>query len=292
MKILVTGKAGQVARSLADLNGKNSEIITLGRPQLDIGNKTSIERALDQTRPDIIVNAAAYTAVDKAETEPAQAFLVNRDGAGNLAQATRVRNLPIIHISTDYVFNGEQSQPYKETDAPGALNVYGLSKLQGEWAVAQANPHHVILRTAWVYSPYGNNFVKTMLRLAQTREKIPVVADQWGTPTSAAFIASAILHIAHHMLKQKAICGLFHLVPDGQTNWAHFAQTLSRLACHHGAKSFDVIPIPSSDYKTLARRGRNLTLDNNKLKQQFNLPIIDWQDVLKENFAAIMAATG
>jgi len=295
MKILVTGRKGQVARSLADLNRNEAEIITLGRPELNIANMTSIERALDEICPDVVVNAAAYTSVDKAESEPAWVFLVNRDGAANVAQAAHDRNLPIIHISTDYVFNGEQTHPYKETDAPGPLNVYGLSKLQGEWAVIKANPQHVILRTAWVYSAYGNNFVKTMLRLANTQDKISVVADQWGTPTSAAFIAEAILHIArqlleHQMLEKDALYGIFHLVPDGHTNWANFAETISQMAKHHGAKNFSVTPIASSDYKTVAHRGRNLSLDNNKLKQHYNLPATQWQTVLESQIAFILSA--
>ena len=280
MKILVTGKNGQVAQAMLEQASDDIEIIALGRPELDITNKSSVAKAVFTHKPDIIVNAAAYTAVDKAESEVELAFKINRDGARNVAEVAKDNNLPIIHLSTDYVFNGQKEEGYKEDDAPGPLNVYGLSKLEGEWAVKEANPDHVILRTAWVYSRYGNNFVKTMLKLAETRNEINVVCDQWGTPTSADFIAENIINIAQQILSKtppKNWRGIFHLVPDGKTNWADFAREIFVLLEGKHGKLVHIISIPSSEYKTLAVRPKNSLLNNNKLRFVYQLTIMNWK---------------
>ena len=280
MKILVTGKNGQVAQAMLEQASDDIEIIALGRPELDITNKSSVAKAVFTHKPDIIVNAAAYTAVDKAESEVELAFKINRDGARNVAEVAKDNGLPIIHISTDYVFNGQKEEGYKEDDAPGPLNVYGLSKLEGEWAVKEANPDHVILRTAWVYSRYGNNFVKTMLKLAETRNEINVVCDQWGTPTSADFIAENIINIAQQILSKtppKNWRGIFHLVPDGKTNWADFAREIFVLLEGKHGKLVHIISIPSSEYKTLAVRPKNSLLNNNKLRFVYQLTIMNWK---------------
>ena len=280
MKILVTGKNGQVAQAMLEQASDDIEIIALGRPELDITNKSSVAKAVFTHKPDIIVNAAAYTAVDKAESEVELAFKINRDGARNVAEVAKDNSLPIIHISTDYVFNGQKEEGYKEDDAPGPLNVYGLSKLEGEWAVKEANPDHVILRTAWVYSRYGNNFVKTMLKLAETRNEINVVCDQWGTPTSADFIAENIINIAQQILSKtppKNWRGIFHLVPDGKTNWADFAREIFVLLEGKHGKLVHIISIPSSEYKTLAVRPKNSLLNNNKLRFVYQLTIMNWK---------------
>lgn len=280
MKILVTGKNGQVAQAMLEQASDDIEIIALGRPELDITNKSSVAKAVFTHKPDIIVNAAAYTAVDKAESEVELAFKINRDGARDVAEVAKDNGLPIIHISTDYVFNGQKEEGYKEDDAPGPLNVYGLSKLEGEWAVKEANPDHVILRTAWVYSRYGNNFVKTMLKLAETRNEINVVCDQWGTPTSADFIAENIINIAQQILSKtppKNWRGIFHLVPDGKTNWADFAREIFVLLEGKHGKLVHIISIPSSEYKTLAVRPKNSLLNNNKLRFVYQLTIMNWK---------------
>lgn len=283
MKILVTGKNGQVAQGMFEQANKDLEIVALGRPELDVTNKSSIAKAVLTYKPNVIVNAAAYTAVDKAESEIELAFKVNRDGARNVAEVAKDNGLPIIHISTDYVFNGHKEDGYNEDDAPGPLNVYGLSKLEGEWAVKEANPDYVILRTAWVYSQYGNNFVKTMLKLAGTRDEISVVGDQWGTPTSADFIAENIINIAQQILSKnppKNWRGIFHLVPDGKTNWADFARKIFILQKEKRGKLVHIISIPSSEYKTLAVRPKNSLLNNNKLRFVYQLPIKNWMEYI------------
>ncbi|WP_279099906.1 dTDP-4-dehydrorhamnose reductase [Bartonella apis] len=280
MKILVTGRNGQVAQSMLHSTQEGVEIVALGRPELDITDKTSIAKAVQVYKPDIVVNAAAYTAVDKAETEIQEAFAVNRDGAGNVAEIAQDNGLPIIHISTDYVFNGQNENGYKEDDAPGPLNVYGLSKLEGEWGVMEANPNHIILRTAWVYSQFGNNFVKTMIRLAQTHDEINVVSDQWGTPTSADFIADNIITISKQVTGKNPPQnwrGIFHLVPDGKTNWADFAREVFSVSKKTGEKICTIRSISSSEYRTSATRPKNSLLNNEKIRPIFNLQIVGWK---------------
>ncbi|UXN08014.1 dTDP-4-dehydrorhamnose reductase [Bartonella sp. HY761] len=283
MKILVTGENGQVAQALKSQTSSNVSLVVLGRPELDISNKASIEKAIHAHKPDCVINPAAYTAVDKAETEVEQAFLVNRDGARYVAEVTAAHNIPLIHISTDYVFNGASKTPYKEDDQVGAVNIYGLSKLQGEWAVHDANPNHVILRTAWVYSRYGNNFLNTMLRLAQNHDHLRIVADQWGTPTSADFIATSAIAIAQKI--SKGDCaenwrGIFNLVADGYTNWADFAAEIFASKHNQTGKIPNITAIPASEYKTAAKRPQYSKLDNSKVKSVFDLPIAPWQDYL------------
>lgn len=280
MKILVTGRNGQVAQSMLHSTQEDVEIVALGRPELDITDKTSIAKAVQVYKPDIVVNAAAYTAVDKAETEIQEAFAVNRDGAKNVAEVGQDNGLPIIHISTDYVFNGQNENGYKEDDAPGPLNVYGLSKLEGEWGVMEANPDHIILRTAWVYSRFGNNFVKTMIRLAQTHDEINVVSDQWGTPTSADFIANNIITIGKQVtgkIPPQNWRGIFHLVPDGKTNWADFAREVFSLSKKTGEKLCNIRSISSLEYRTSATRPKNSLLNNEKIRSTFKLQIIGWK---------------
>ena len=287
MKILVTGKNGQVAQAMLEQASDNIKIVALGRPELDITNKSSIAKAVLTHKPDIIVNAAAYTAVDKAESEVELAFKINRDGARNVAEVAKDNSLPIIHISTDYVFNGQKEEGYKEDDAPGPLNVYGLSKLEGEWAVKEANPDHVILRTAWVYSRYGNNFVKTMLKLAGTRDEISVVCDQWGTPTSADFIAENIVSITQQILSKappKNWRGIFHLVPDGKTNWADFAREIFCVLKSEEDRKIRVKSIPFTEYKTTSTRPINSLLNNDAIKTNFRLTFSLWDSYLANEF--------
>ncbi|AQT41637.1 dTDP-4-dehydrorhamnose reductase [Bartonella apihabitans] len=279
MKILVTGRNGQVAQSMLHSTQEDVEIVALGRPELDITDKTSIAKAVQVYKPDIVVNAAAYTAVDKAETEIQEAFAVNRDGAKNVAEVGQDNGLPIIHISTDYVFNGQKENGYKEDDAPGPLNVYGLSKLEGEWAIMEANPNHIILRTAWVYSQFGNNFVKTMIRLAQTHDEINVVSDQWGTPTSADFIANNIIAISKQVtgkIPPQNWRGIFHLVPDGKTNWADFARTIFSSLVRFQAKFGKIPHVTEAAYQTVATRPKNSVLNCDMVKQTFNIPCKNW----------------
>ena len=283
MRLLITGWQGQLARSLIEAAAGRPEItaLGLGRPALDLCARPSILRTLTDNAPDIIVNTAAYTAVDKAESEAAAAFALNRDGAGMLAESAAARGVPIIHVSTDYVFNGAKTSPYVETDATHPLNVYGASKLAGEQAVAAANPRHVIVRTAWVHSPFGQNFVKTMLRLAASRARINVVADQLGNPTYAPHLAAAILDLAHKIntLKSQDIqWGVYHAAGSGETTWQGLAQAVFEHSRAAGGPAAEVDPIATSGYPTPAVRPLNSRLDCGKLAANFGIRLPGWRD--------------
>ena len=220
MRLLVTGRYGQLARSLADLAGPDLAVIALGRDRLDITDRTAIDRIIAEYAPDVVVSAAAYTAVDRAEDDETAAFNANCNGAYNVAAAAEAANLPVLHLSTDYVFSGDKPAAYTETDHAEPRTVYGRSKLAGEQAVLRANERSVILRTAWVHSPYGVNFLKTMLRLACDKETIRVVSDQYGTPTYALDIASGIVTVARRAVANREADdwrGIFHLVASGET---------------------------------------------------------------------------
>jgi len=237
MRILVTGTQGQVAQSLAEAGAAAGETIHLvGRPDFDLETGLGVEDAIAASGADVVVSAAAYTAVDKAESEQDAAFAVNASGAGRVAAAAAKAGIPVIHLSTDYVFSGSLDRPYVEDDETGPVSIYGASKLEGEQRVAAANPRHVILRTAWVYSPFGSNFLRTMLRLGETRAELGVVADQQGTPTSALDIAEAILGVARRLKNAESpeLYGTFHLTGSGEGNWADFADHIFAVAASHG----------------------------------------------------------
>ncbi|MBZ9940481.1 dTDP-4-dehydrorhamnose reductase [Mesorhizobium sp. BR1-1-13] len=273
MRLVVTGREGQVAASLleAGRGREDVEVVAIGRPQLDLARPGTVIEAITAAKPDIVVSAAAYTAVDQAEDEPELAFAVNAAGAGEVAQAAARLGVPVIHLSTDYVFDGTKDGPYLETDATAPIGVYGASKLAGEEAVASANPRHLILRTAWVYSPFGKNFVKTMLRLAGDRDEIPVVADQWGNPTSALDIADAILHAAARLHRNEdfAAWGIYHLAGTGETNWSGFARYILDTSGGLGGPSARVRDIAAKDYPTKARRPANSRLSSAKFASVF-----------------------
>lgn len=274
MKIAVTGKNGQVVQSLLALADENYEIIALGRPELDLAIPESIFSTLVNIKPDIVISAAAYTAVDKAEDEPELAYIVNANGAGAVSEATAKLNIPIIHLSTDYVFDGKKIGLYSEEDQPNPKTVYGASKLQGESLVRKHNPKHIILRTAWVYSPYGNNFLKTMLRLAQERDEINVVSDQHGNPTSANNIATTILRICQSVRnKDFKDWGLYHLVDGSETTWFDWAS----YALKYAECEVIVHPIKGKDYPAKAQRPQNSKLSTEKLKRVFACNMQDWK---------------
>ncbi|MEL6372969.1 MAG: dTDP-4-dehydrorhamnose reductase [Pseudomonadota bacterium] len=288
MRLLIAGWQGQVARALVETapGCADIEACAVGRPGLDICEAATITRAMADVRPDIIINSAAYTAVDQAESDVDAAFRLNRDGAGLLAQAAAQRDLPIIHISTDYVFDGAKAEPYREDDATTPASVYGHSKLAGEVAVRGANPRHIILRTAWVYSPFGKNFVKTMLNLAQSRDDLGVVADQVGSPTYAPHLSAAILEIARQVVRKgekaafdDARWGLYHAVGHGETSWHGLAQAVFARAAHHGAKvPSSVRAIETAQYPTPAQRPANSRLDTSKLADTFDVRLPPWQE--------------
>ncbi|MBQ0822078.1 dTDP-4-dehydrorhamnose reductase [Microvirga terrae] len=285
MRIIIVGKEGQVARALAErARAHGAQAVLVGRPKLDLADPSGIEDALIETGGDLIVNAAAYTAVDQAETDPELAEAINGIGAGVVAGAATAMNVPVIHLSTDYVFDGTADRPYREDDPVSPLGAYGTSKLLGEEAVAAEAEDHVILRTAWVYSPFGKNFVKTMLRLAADREELGVVGDQHGSPTSALDIADGIFAISRNLLERRedrTLRGLFHMTGTGFASWAEFATEIFALSARLGGPSAKVRPIATADYPTPAKRPANSRLDCSKLKDVHGVVLPLWRSSLE-----------
>ncbi len=279
MRILVTGREGQVAQSLAEQAGGH-ELVFAARPDLDLAIPATIEAVVARVHPDLIVSAAAYTAVDKAESEPDLATAINGEAPGILARAGAKIGAPIIHLSTDYVFDGGLDRPWREDDPVGPISAYGATKLAGEQAVQASGGTHAILRLAWVYSPFGNNFVKTMLRLAETRDALNVVEDQRGCPSSALDIATAILKVADAWAQRGASSGVYHFAGTGETDWAGFARAIFAESVRHGGPTARVTGIPSSDYPTPARRPANSRLDCTRFAETFGYRAPAWQDSL------------
>lgn len=282
MRIALTGSRGQVATALQEQAARGGhEVVCLARPEFDLARPGSAYELLAKVRPDILVSAAAYTAVDLAETQRDDAFLVNADGPGVLAQASARLDIPVLHLSTDYVFDGLKKIPYVENDPAGPRSVYGASKLAGEIAVAAANPRHVILRTAWVYSHEGKNFLRTMLRLAQNNPVVRVVSDQFGCPTYATDIANTLLEVARQTVGQKQSFGgfgTFHMASSGDTSWAGFAQAIFAIARAENRPSAQVVGIATADYPTPATRPENSRLNCQKLHECFGLTLPHWYD--------------
>ncbi len=278
--ILVVGRAGQVARALVEESAATGvALVALGRPDLDLVDAASIDAAVDKLTPWLVINAAAYTAVDQAESDEAAAFALNAEGAGMLAACAAKAGLPMLHLSTDYVFDGAKPAPYVETDPTAPLGVYGRSKLAGEVAVAQANPAHLILRTAWVYSAFGKNFAKTMLRVAETRTELGVVQDQIGNPTSAHDIAVALLKLAETIAaKPQQSWGTYHLTARGDASWADFAAEIFDVSAKHGGPVAAVKRITTEDYPTPTRRPANSRLDCARLEKTFGVRLPHWKD--------------
>jgi dTDP-4-dehydrorhamnose reductase len=293
MRLLVTGNEGQLVRSLkerAPLAGV--EIVTLGRPELDLAERATFARALEDVGFDALVNSAAYTAVDRAETEEALATRINGEAPGELAGIAAGRGLPFMHISTDYVFDGEGERPYLEDDPVGPVSAYGRSKLAGEQAALAANPDTTVLRTAWVYSPFGANFVKTMLRLGESREEISVVADQRGNPSYAPDLADAILAIARQRITHGLNfgAGVYHMTGSGEAVWADLAEAVFAEAERFGRKPVRVKRIATADYPTPAKRPKNSQLDNRKLGDVFGVKLPDWRASTRACVARLLGA--
>lgn len=295
MRVLVTGPEGQVARSIAELGSRRGhDVVTIGRPVLDLaGNSDDIIAAIEAERPEVIVSAAAYTAVDKAESEPDLAYAINHRGAAAIASAARKMSVPLIHISTDYVFDGSKQSPYVEEDVTGPTSVYGSSKLAGERSVLAEHENCAILRTAWVYSPFGSNFVKTMLRLAADREEVRVVADQRGNPTSALDIADAVLSVASNLLASSdpEKRGVFHLTSPGEASWAEFAEEIFRLSQSAGGPTAAVKPITTAEYPTPAIRPANSRLNSKRLARVHGVELTDWRNSLNQVIEHLLAAS-
>ena len=282
MRIAVTGSKGQVATSLIERAGSKTEVVALGRPAFDLTDRAAVLASLEAAHPDVVINAAAYTAVDKAEAEEALAVRVNRDGAGHVAEAAARLGVPIVHLSTDYVFDGALPRPYREDDPTAPTGAYGRSKLAGEKRVAERCEDSVILRTAWVYSPFGANFVRTMLRLNETRDEVGVVADQSGNPTSALDIADALIAIAARVKDDSSptLRGVFHMTGSGEATWADFAEAVFQEAAARGRRLTRVKRIATADYPTPARRPANSRLDNGKLSRVYGLKLPEWRQSL------------
>ena len=276
MRVYVFGSEGQIARSLREA-ASNLPDLVMGngaRPDVDILQPALIERALADFAPDIVINPAAYTAVDRAETEPDIALATNRDGAGNVAKAAAKLNIPIIHLSTDYVFDGRKQSPYVETDGDGPRSVYGRSKLAGERSVASSNSRAIILRTAWVYAPFGSNFVRTILRLSGERDRLRIVDDQIGCPTYAPDIADAILTIAAKIKAsgwQERFAGVTHLAGPDEITWCDFARQIVGIAKTKGRRDVIVDSITTVEYPTPAERPSNSRLRCDRLAELFDV---------------------
>ena len=276
-RILVTGANGQLGQSILEQskNYKEIECFFVTRNELDITNEELINHYFEDKSFDFVINCAAYTAVDKAEDDQENAYLVNAKATEFLAKITNEKGIPFIHVSTDYVFDGTESVPRLETDQTNPLGVYGQTKLDGENLALENNPKTIILRTAWVYSRFGNNFVKTMLRLFNDKDSISVVADQIGSPTNAIDLADAILTIVS---KDDLTYGIFNYSNEGECSWFEFAQKIKEFS----NSTIEINPVPTSAYPTKAKRPAYSLLDKSKIKEVYQLDIPTWEDSLKE----------
>jgi len=281
--ILIVGENGQVSTYLQAALKEHYQLHVTNRSELDLTAPDTIQAVLEQHAPQVIINPAAYTAVDAAEQESELAFTINRDAVAEIAKYCASTNTPLIHYSTDYVFPGDASAPYLENDPTAPNSVYGQSKLEGEEAVLKSGAPALILRTAWVYSNHGKNFYKTMLALSQTRDELSVVNDQLGSPTYAGSIAAATKSLLDQIMKQGEISseqrGVYHLTCEGHTNWCEFAKQIFAM---NDVSKMTVNGIPSSEYPTPAKRPAYSVLDGAKLEQVFRVCFPDWQDALQE----------
>lgn len=282
MKVLITGCNGQVGHCLVKQLENNAEILALDVDKLDITDKEQVFNTVLEFKPDFIINAAAHTAVDKAEEQEELSYKINRDGPLFLAQAAKQVDACILHISTDYVFEGNKSGIYTEQDPTGPQGVYGASKLAGEIAVQENNPKHIILRTAWVFGEHGNNFIKTMLRLARERDALSIVGDQFGGPTYAGDIASALISIANQVQDGSTEWGVYHFSGAPHVSWFEFAQEIFQQA--EDKKILEKTPvltsITTSEFPTAAKRPENSKLDCSKIKAVFGIEASNWKMAL------------
>ena len=299
MKILLLGKNGQVGWQLQRALAPLGEIVALERKDAggDLADPQGLAAAVRAAKPQVIVNAAAYTAVDKAESEPQLARLINTEAPAALAREAAASGALLVHYSTDYVFDGSGSAPWQESDATGPLNVYGATKLAGEQAIAASGCAHLTFRTSWVYAAHGDNFIKTMLRLAATRERLTVIDDQKGAPTGAELIADVTAHAISQTLQQPAKAGLYHLTAAGEASWFDYAQyvlALAQQARPQGVKTAagGVQPIASSQYPAAARRPLNSRLDTRRLQAAFGLQMPPWQQGVTRVLREILESKG
>ena len=296
MNILLLGKNGQVGwelqRSLAVLGTVTALGVDSTTHCGDFVNPTGLADTVRALRPDVIVNAAAHTAVDKAESEPDLARLLNATTPGVLADEAARLGALLVHFSTDYVFDGSGTRPWTEADTPAPLSVYGRTKLEGEQLIQQSGAQHLILRTSWVYAARGGNFAKTMLRLAQERERLTVIDDQWGAPTGADLLADVTAHAIRHLQKHPQDGGLFHCVASGETNWHLYAKEVLALAVQAQPaiklKAIEVAPVPTSAFPTPAERPHNSRLDTTRLQTTLGLTLPHWREGVARMLAEIL----
>lgn len=287
MTILVIGKQGQLAQSLAAAG--RPDVVSVGRPEVDLTDAASLARALDTVQPKVVINAAAYTFVDKAESEAAASFAVNREGPAELARLCAARGIRLIHISTDMVFDGEKAGPYEPDDLPAPLGVYGQSKLEGERAVALACPQHLIVRVSWVFSEYAHNFVRTMLTLAQTRDEVTVVNDQTGHPTYCPDLAAGLLKMADAAVQPGFTgWGTYHLAGTQATGRASMAEAIFAESRAMSGPVARVKGVPTSEYPTPAKRPMNARLDPAKALETFGIDMPDWRAGLKRSVRVLV----
>jgi len=286
LRILISGQHGQVSQALQQSLKDLGELIVLGREQLDLSRPESIGEVVRRIQPDLIINAAAHTAVDQAESEPDLAFAINATSPGVFAQEAAALGIPFIHYSTDYVFDGSKDGTWNEHDAPNPLGVYGKSKLAGEQAITAAGGQSLILRTSWVYSLTGRNFLLTMQRLLQEREKLTIVADQIGAPTWAGTIAQSTRQLIERWREGRpGAWGVYHLTASGETSWFGFAQAIGEQLVKDGKPCAVLEPTPSSAYPTPAVRPLNSRLDCSRLQREWGVSQPDWHDAMLECLA-------
>ncbi|QTA83064.1 dTDP-4-dehydrorhamnose reductase [Desulfonema limicola] len=293
MKILVIGSKGQLGHELVN-HCKNSGIKVSGfdLPEIDISSRDQVEKIISDTAPSLVINAAAYTLVDKAESDEITAYAVNKTGPGNIAESCRKTGIPLIHISTDFVFDGKKNNPYLESDKVSPLSVYGKSKAAGDDAVRDILNQHIIIRTSWLYGVYGNNFVKTMIRLGKERDELNVVADQYGCPTCAADLARAVLSTAAHIHdKKETIWGTYHYCGKGITSWHGFTEAILEYAGQHiPLKTKKVNAITTAEYPTPAKRPSYSALDCTRIQENFGISQESWKESLKKTIDKIISA--
>ena len=289
--VLLTGGSGQVGTEVIVLAPAGLNIVAPGRDRLDISDPAALAAMVASHPWAAVINCAAHTAVDRAESEILEAWKINALAPAALAQATARAGIPLIQVSTDYVFDGSKAGYYVESDPVAPVSVYGASKEAGEQAVRTGNPRHVVLRTAWVVSPHGANFIKTMLRLAQTRPELRVVDDQRGCPTSASDIALTLLTITQRLVSDRqAPVGTYHFVNAGEATWCDFARAIFEIAAEHGCPAPSVEGITTADYPTPARRPANSRLDTAKLAHDYAISPRPWREAVDEIVAALLAA--
>jgi dTDP-4-dehydrorhamnose reductase len=282
MRVLINGQHGQVSRELSRRLHNVDELIVMGRDQLDLAKPDLIRETVRGIRPDLIINAAGYTGVDQAEREPEAAFALNAVAPGILAEEALALDVPLIHYSTDYVFDGSKTEPYNEEDIPNPLGIYGKSKLAGERAIAAVDGKYMILRTSWVYSTHGHNFLLTMQRLLQERSELRIVDDQIGAPTWAGSVANSTLAIIEEWQRGNEKWGTYHLTAQGQVSWFGFAQAIRDALQRQGKPAATLLPISSAEYSAKAARPLNSRLDCSKLENDWCVSQPHWQESLFE----------